>query len=134
MRREIYERYFEKYPYYNMSIVGITKSNIEIFIRTDDPRSEVPHFHFRNPEAKIFKEGCIRIDSPRYFNHSWKRNHLNSKQIKELVEFLNEPFKGSKRINGTNWEYLIFQWNTNNSDLIIDEDQPIPDYMKLINE
>ena len=120
----------EGYPYLEMARVGITEDNLDIIIRTDDP-GKIPHFHIidRSSKDERNNEGCICIDGAEYFSHGSKTMTLNSKQRKELIEFLNEKPK-----NGgfaTNWRYILALWNDNNSDVILPMDLEMPDYSQL---
>lgn len=120
---------FGTYDYLGeMAKVGIF-NNIEIFVRTNDP-GKIPHFHFLDRNKKKDNEGCIRIDSPEYFDHEGKTCHLSSGQRKEMIEFLESDYKRKKFV-GSNWEYLVMLWNDNNSDVEIDDDTEMPDYRKL---
>lgn len=117
----------ERYPYLEMARVGTTENNLDIIIRTDDP-GKIPHFHIIDKSDDKDNEGCIKILVPEYFDHGSKNMHLNSSQRKELVRFLRSKHK---KLNITNWEYLIILWNDNNSDVIIDDELEMPDYSKL---
>lgn len=100
----------------------------EIWIRTDDP-GKIPHMHIWDFSTKGDKfHTCIRLDKPEYFHHTGKEGSLNSKLKRELNDFLNST---NTRFNMTMWEYILKLWNENNSDVIIDEDQPMPDYTLL---
>lgn len=111
----------------DMAKIGYLGS-YEIYIRTDDP-GNIPHMHIwdRSTIGKKFHT-CIRLDKAEYFHHTGKECTLDSKQIEELVNFLNQRHKILKV---TNWEYLLIQWTKNNSDVYIDEDSEMPDYRKL---
>lgn len=101
----------------------------EIYIHTDDP-GNIPHFHIWDKETKGNKfHSCIRIDQAIYFHHTGKEDKLNSKDRKNLVNFLQSSPK-NKRYN-TNWELLIDMWNLNNSNIEIPEDQEMPDYRNI---
>lgn len=112
-----------------MSRIGYLGS-YEIYIRTDDP-GKIPHMHIwdRNSKGEKFHT-YVRLDRAEYFHHTGKEDTLDSKQRKELVNFLKKPYK-NKKFNGTNWEYLLIQWNENNSDIEIDIDSKMPDYSQL---
>ena len=116
--------------YTEMARIGFTNDNYEIYINTDDP-GKTAHFHYR--KAKDWKafHTCIQIEKAKYFHHGNKQDVLNSKQKKELVNFLQAESK-NKRFK-TNWEYLVSMWNDNNSDVIIDENIEMPDYNLLPN-
>lgn len=119
----------DKYPYLEMALVGHTEDNLEILVRTNDP-GKLPHFHIIDKNKKFNNEGCIRIDIPEYFDHGGKTMHLNSKQRKDLIDFLNKPYR-NKKLNITNWDYLVLLWNDNNSDIEIDDNVEMPDYNLL---
>lgn len=102
-----------------------------VYVRSNDA-GKIPHFHIvdSNTLGNLFHT-CIRIDKPEYFHHTGKEDVLNSKDRKDLIQFLKFEPK-SKRYRGwTNWELLVDQWNINNSDVEIDEDQVMPDYTLL---
>lgn len=101
--------------------------NLEIYIRTDDA-GMIPHFHICDTatEGRDFHT-CVRLDKPEYFHHTSKTDVLNSKQRKELVKFL--QLKNKRGIS--NWETVIDLWNMNNSNLSIEEDTPMPNYLNM---
>ena len=114
--------------------VGITDDSYLIYVNSDDS-GYVPHFHYvdETSRGKDKKKGfhtCIRIDVPEYFKHGNKQDILNSNQLKELIEFLKQPFK-RPQFNGTNWEFIRMSWNDNNSKQNVDEELKMPDYSKL---
>lgn len=115
-------------PLLEMARIGFTNDSYEVYVNTDDP-GDIPHFHYRK---KGTWEGhtYIRLDKPEYFQHGDKQATLNSKQKKELVNFLKSKPLKAKRFD-TNWEYLINEWNANNSNIEIAEDTKMPDYNKL---
>lgn len=113
--------------------VGITNDSYLIYVNSDDS-GYIPHFHYvdetsRGKDKKGFYT-CIRIDKAEYFHHNGKEDSLNGKQLKELVEFLKQPFR-RKEFNCTNWEFIRISWNDNNSKEVVDEEQEMPDYSKL---
>ena len=113
---------------YEMARVGMI-DEYEVYIHTDDP-GKIPHFHIWDYSTRGQNfHTCVRIDKPEYFHHTGKEDVLNSKMRKELVKFLTSKSK-NKRFD-TNWEYLISMWNDNNSDIQIDEEQEIPNYLML---
>lgn len=117
--------------YTEMARVGITDDDYEIYINTNDG-GKIPHFHYRKANDWKAFHTCIMIEKPEYFHHGSKQDVLNSKQKKELVEFLNAKPK-NKRYE-THWEYLVSMWNDNNSDVEIDETIQMPDYQQLPNK
>lgn len=117
--------------YTEMARIGITSNDYEIYINVDDTGIK-PHFHYRKVNDWHAFHTCIMIEKPDYFHHGNKQDILNSKQKKELIEFLNSKSK-NKRYE-SNWEYLVSMWNDNNSDVIIDESMEIPDYKQLPNK
>ncbi len=108
--------------------VGITDDDYEIYVNANDP-GKIPHFHYRKANDWAAFHTCIKIEKAEYFHHGNKQDVLNSKQKKELVEFLKDKPK-SKRYE-TNWDLLVEMWNLNNSDVEINEDVEMPDYRNL---
>ena len=118
----------EKTDLTEMAQVGKTTDNYEIFVNTRDG-GNIPHFHYRDEKEWDKFHTCICIQEPKYFHHTGKEDILNTKQKKELIKFLAQP---CKHLRGyTNFEAIIAMWNMNNSNMIIDEDTPMPDYTKL---
>lgn len=100
-----------------------------VFVRSNDA-GKIPHFHVMDANTMGSQfHTCIRIDKPEYFHHEGKIDTFNSKEKKELIEFLNSQPR-NKRYQ-THWEMVKALWNDNNSDIEIDEDQPMPDYREL---
>lgn len=115
------------YPLEEMARLGFI-NDLEIYVRTDDP-GKIPHFHICDRETKGQKfHTCVQISKCAYFKHTGKEDTLNSKQRKDLVEFLGKIHKSKKF---SNWEYLIAIWNDNNSDVEVPVDCQMPDYTKL---
>ena len=110
-----------------MARLGFTADGFEVYVNTDDT-GNIPHFHYRTKGTWKF-HSCIRIDKAEYFEHEGKEGKLNSKQRKELVKFLQGANK-SKGFN-TNWERLLADWNANNSNIEVDENQEMPNYLNL---
>ncbi len=105
-------------------------SNFEVWIRTDDP-GNIPHFHVwdKNSKGGLFHT-CVKILEPEYFHHDGKEDVFNSKQKKELIEFLNaKPIKS--KWHPTNWDFILTLWNANNSKVEVPDDLSIPDYTLL---
>lgn len=104
-------------PILEFARVGFA-GKFEIYIMTNDPGS-VPHFHIRDAAMQGNEfETCIRIDTNQYFFHGKYKGVLNSKQRKDLAEFMEGPCKLGKYQN--NYELSVDMWNlNNNSDVII---------------
>jgi hypothetical protein len=86
---------------------------LEICVYTDDP-GNVPHVHIRDvaTRGKLF-DACVKLEYPEYFDHGCHTDTLNSKQKRELDEFMNSaPAKG---VFKTNYEKAVYMWNDNNS-------------------
>lgn len=114
--------------------IGVTESSYLIYVNSDDS-GFIPHFHYvdETSRGKDKKKGfhtCIRIKESEYFHHTGKEGVLNTKQRKELAEFMKQPFRNPK-FNMTNWEFIVQSWNDNNSNETVDENQEMPDYTKL---
>lgn len=92
----------------------------------------VAHFHLLkgNPDSPRW-ETCIKLSSAEYFHHDGKEGILNSKQKKQLIEFLNTANEDLPQI--TNWQSVVVAWNQNNPRWRIDRDTPLPDYSLLLN-
>lgn len=114
-----------------MSRVGYT-SGLEIYVNTDDG-GNLPHFHMRDKTDWNKFHTCILIEQPKYFLHEGKENILNSKQRKELVEFMESQPSLTKYAGkfATNWELICFLWDMNNSAVNISDDATMPDYRQL---
>lgn len=113
---------------WELARVGIL-DEYEIYIHIDDP-GKIPHFHIWDYSTRGKKfHTCIRIDSPKYFHHTGKEDILNSKDKKDLCEFLQSKPR-NKRFN-TYWELLVDTWNLNNSDIEINENTEMPNYRLL---
>ena len=101
----------------------------EIFVFTNDS-GKIPHFHIRDSNTMGQKfHTCIRIDKAEYFHHTGKEDILNKKERKELVNFLNSKYRN--RDNETNWSHLVDLWNDNNSDIELDDNTNMPDYINI---
>jgi hypothetical protein len=92
----------------------------------------IPHFHILigDPKSPTW-QSCPRLDKADYFVHHGIADRLNSEERALLMEFLVEPFRKSSRFIGSNWDNIVFQWNANNSQLVVPEDIPMPDYTQL---
>ena len=108
------------------------RDKFEVYIHTDDPGNE-PHFHIRDASTRGQDfHTCIKILSPEYFHHTGKEDVLNSHEKKALVEFLKEkPTNSKKTAFVSNWDKLVYEWNENNSNVYVDEDMEMPNYMDL---
>ena len=102
--------------------------DLEVYVRTNDG-GNIPHMHIWDSTTRGSRfHTCIRLDKAEYFHHTGKEDKLNSRQRKDLVNLLQAPYR---RFNITNWERLLIEWNDNNSDIIIDENSPMPNYLEL---
>lgn len=119
----------EKHELIEMARIGFTDDGFEVYVNTDDG-GNIPHFHYRKGKYPNFtNHTCISILTAEYFHHDGKEAVLNNKQRKDLVKFLKDNNK-SKGFD-TNWDRLIADWNANNSDMDVDENQPMPNYLNL---
>ena len=100
-----------------------------VFVRTNDP-GNIPHFHVwdANTHGGHFHT-CVRLDEHEYFHHTGKEDVFNSKDRKDLYNFLNAPSEDEPE--KTNWQVLVIEWNRNNSDRKVSKDLEIPDYRLL---
>ena len=110
-----------------MANIGSIDNKLVAIIRMNDP-GNIPHFHIVD-KATLGRNfhTCIKIETPEYFHHEGKEDVLNSKQRKNLDDFL----KNKNELGVTNWKYLVTTWNINNSNKNVDKDILQPDYMKL---
>ncbi len=94
-----------------------------------DNEGPVAHFHiFSGPAKRPVWETCIQFTTASYFHHSGKEGRLDSKEKKDLINFMNSPHKG---LSITNWQYAKTLWNDNNPQWEIDANTPMPDYNLL---
>ena len=93
--------------------------------------ANIPHFHFKTRDGK--KEGCIKIKEPDYYIHNKYRQTLNTREIKDLINFLKSSVKlfGGQEV--TVFEQIVDNWNTNNPQFAIKDYFEMPDY-KLLNK
>ena len=115
-----------------MARIGFTPDNYEVYVDTDDGE-KIPHFHYKLKTDWNKFHTCIQIEKPEYFHHTGKESVLNSKQIRLLTRFLKSPVALSQYAEkfSSNFELIIFLWNINNSDVIVDPEAKIPDYYQL---
>lgn len=115
-----------------MARIGFTPDNYEVYVNTDDG-GKIPHLHYRLKTDWNKFHTCIQIEKPEYFHHTGKESVLNSKQIRSLIRFLKSPVALSQYAEkfSSNFELIIFLWNINNSDVIVDPETKIPDYYQL---
>lgn len=110
-----------RHSIYAMARIGYIDPQTEARIYTDDP-GKIPHMHIKGEDLDC----CVRLGKPDYFPHGHHRSKLNSRQIRQLVQFL----KSTNTVTKTsNWETAIMFWNMNNSDVIVDETEKMPDYL-----
>ena len=116
-----------------MARVGDFNTALEVYVRTDEG-GNVPHFHIRDKRSrgKAFHT-CVQIRRPAYFRHDGKEGVLNPTQRMELVEFLKSKPTSTKRFS-TYWEAILTLWNLSGAVIVVDEDQPMPDYANLAGE
>lgn len=88
----------------------------------------IPHFHLI---AKDGNESCICIYEPLYFNHGRKTMRLNSKQRKELDNWLNEPNIDNEAMS--NWESINAAWKLGNGYDNVPKDPAKPNYRYMEN-
>lgn len=75
----------ELQPLQEMARIG-NVGNYEIFVYSGE--CSIPHFHFKN--AKTGEEGCLKILESDYFKHGKYQAELNSKERKEIFNFLKD--------------------------------------------
>jgi hypothetical protein len=108
---------------------GLGECKIEVYSGEGD----IPHFH-------LFKEDnsfacCICIYSSHFFPHGGKyRSKLNSKQCKQLDDWLDSPTKIDNRI--TNWGLIKIMWEIMNPQCKFPESKKVvkkPYYRNMID-
>ena len=121
----------EKQNIYGMSRVGFI-GELEVYVNTNDAGS-IPHFHLRDSDNWDKFHTCIRIDKAEYFLHEGKEDILNSRQQKELQEFMESKVAIKKYSDKfeNNWELVCFLWDMNNSNISIPEGTKMPNYLEL---
>ena len=80
---------------------------IEVYSKEGD---YIPHFHFYTKDKKI--DGCMQIFNPDYFIHGNHKSMLTNRQLKQLINFLNDERYES--VN--NWRLIVFAWIGENYD------------------
>lgn len=114
-----------------MARVGDLDNKLEVYVRTDDA-GNLPHFHIWDKASKGQEfHTCVQITKPEYFHHDGKEDVLNKSQRKSLVKFLMSKPTKTKKFD-TFWEAILTLWNMNNSDMDVDEDQEMPDYVNMM--
>lgn len=103
----------------------------EVYVQTDNNRG--PSFRIRDTETLgNYFHTCLKIKIPSYSWNFPELNFMTNKMKKDLVEFLNSKPPQKKYVSfSTFWEKLIYEWNENNPNNLVDEEQPMPDYRKL---
>ena len=110
-----------------MAQIGNINKILVIYVRSNDP-GNIPHFHIVDKSTLGNKfHTCIKIETSEYFHHTGKEDVLNSKQRKQLVDFLNN----SNELGVSNWKYLLLSWNTNNSTKKVNINIQMPDYTNI---
>ena len=109
-----------------MAQVGTTIDSYNVYVYSID-NGVKPHFHYASKDKNFHT--CIEIQEARYFLHGNKRDILNNKQLKNLIDFLEGPSK-LKRYD-TNWELIKDLWNLGDRQQYVSDDQQMPDYENL---
>ena len=139
------------HPIIEMATVGIFWScgdkpyggERKVFI-TSDTRL-IPHVHIwgtstNGKELSV----CVRLDKPEYFKHDGATDEFTQRDLEAFSKFMQSKYTGDATFRKgefrTNWEYAIFQWNSENPSnklpMSVGEDGfvvtiPMPDYTKL---
>lgn len=109
-----------------MAQIG-TFNKYTIIVWTNDS-GNIPHFHIVDSSTRGEEfHTCIKIEKPEYFHHTGKEDVLNSKERKQLLDFLNY----SNELGVSNWRYLLLSWNTNNSTKKVNMNIQMPDYTNI---
>ena len=88
----------------------------------------IPHFHVIGNSF----ECCICIYEPLYFNHGYKTDKLNSRELKELDIWLRE--KDDIFTAYTRWEIICYNWKTSENSMKLVPKNPVqPHYEDTVN-
>lgn len=110
--------------------LGKRLSSVVIEIRNLEGENK-PHFHIISKNTKKGKrfETCIRLDTNAYFRHKDTHGILNKNNLKNLVEYLESPYKNT---NLTIYQFLCNSWNNHPGyPRKVNPNQPIPDYINI---
>lgn len=111
-----------------MARVGYLTPKLEIYVNTNDG-GDIPHFHIRDVSSRGNEfHTCIQIKENKYFHHTGKEDVLNSKERKQLNDFL----QSNDKYGELNWKVLIKEWNRNNSNMEVDINTPQPNYNTIL--
>lgn len=100
-------------------------------MRTDDA-GNLPHFNIWDKASRGQEfHTCVQITKPEYFHHDGNEGVLNKSQRKSLVKFMMSKPTKTKKFD-TFREAVLTLWNMNNSDMDVDEDQEMPDYVNMM--
>ena len=107
----------------------LSMSNIgELKVLVYSNEGPIRHFHLKSSSSNW--ETCIELLKPKYFHHGKNNKILNSKQCRELDDFMRSPCSFNE--NQTNWEMALSLWNIGNRKYISKvSDYEQPDYIKL---
>lgn len=125
------EDFIDEYrePLLEMARIGFMTPKLEIYVNTDDG-GNIPHFHIRDYATKGNEfHTCIEIKRNWYFHHTGEEDLLNGKLRKRLIDFLSEEDEYGEQ----NWVLLVKEWNRNNSNIKVNLDTPMPNYMTIID-
>ena len=110
-----------------MAQIGNINKTLVIYVLSNDP-GNIPHFHIVDKTTLGNKfHTCIKIETSEYFHHTGNEDVLNSKERKQLLDFLNY----SNELGVSNWRYLLLSWNTNNSTKKVNMNIQMPDYTNI---
>ena len=113
------------------TIEEITESAHGSFVYVYSNEGPIPHFHVINKNKKF--ESCIRLDKAEYFTHGSKIGKLTSKEVKELIRFLNEKIDIGLDYNVPRYVAMCITWNNdmNNTTKVKASVKTMPDYNQL---
>ena len=99
---------------------------LKILVYTNE--GTIPHFHLKSSSSNW--ETCIELLKPKYFHYGKKNKVLNSKQCRELDDFMRSPNKIYDILS--NWKACLFLWSIgNNYSIIITKDIKYPGYIDI---
>lgn len=109
---------------------GIGECKIEVYGPNE---GSVPHFHIQSLDKSF--QCCVCIYSNNYFSHGSYTGKLNTKQCKELNEWLNLIQKNSFG-KLTNWETIVVMWEGSNPECKFPKGRKVkiqPHYENMVN-
>jgi len=90
----------------------------------EETEPRIKHFHFYRGKDRE-TGGCIMLEEAKYYPHAKHLDTLKRKEVLSLTKFLDTR---DPRTNLTMWETILWLWNHENIDHLIDMETKIPPY------